>query len=470
MPDLVWGLDSYVSDSTPLAAMRMVNCYFEKQPEGAKSQTPIFGSPGLTKWIELPEFPIRGLWPFQGQMYAVAGQGLYRINRVGGFKKLGGGIFGSGVVSMSNNATQLMVVNGVGGYLVDNADQYQQIQNANFYSANTIQYFDNYFLFDRRLTNELFFSGLSDGTSYTGTDFASAEAKPGFLTAIKENLQLIFLFCQNHIELWYDAGASDNPFQRYAGGVIERGCVSPAAIINQDDAIFFLGNDRVFYRLQGNVPMRISTHAIEQAWQKYGNISDASCLTYTWKGHKMVHLNFPSVPHTWVFDISTSRWHERESLDAKAKSLGRWRGNSACEIYDKVMIGDAFSGKIFYLDPDNYTEDGLVVPFLTHSVTTHADKRRLFVNRLELDMESGVAPATGIGSTPNALLRYSKDGGKSWSRIQPGRSTGRVGENLRRQRWLALGQAYQWTFELLITDPVRRVLIAAHLDTEVGMD
>jgi hypothetical protein len=408
------------------------------------------------------------MWNFLGALNVVAGQSLYRVNAAGGWKKIGTGIPGTNVLSMSNNTTQLIITNGVTGYIADTSDVFQQITSPNFFSANTVLFFDNYFLLDHRETNQFFWSALADGLSYNSLDFASAEAKPGFLTAVKENLQLIFLFAQNHIEMWYDAGTPTQPFQRYAGAVIERGCGSPQAIINQDDALFFLGVDRVFYRLQGNVPIRVSNHGVEKAFQSYGDISDAFCFTYTLEGHKMVHLTFPSVPHSWVFDISTGKWHERDSLDANANSLGRWRGNCAIEIYDKILIGDAFSGKIFALDWENFTEDGNPMRALAHSATLHADKQRLFIGRLELDMDVGNATATGQGSNPHVLLRWSKDGGVTWSKIQPPRSIGKVGQRLRRVRWITLGQAYQWTFELVVTDPVKRVLIATHVDSEAG--
>lgn len=472
MPEILFGIQSYESRSQPVSSQRLVNGFVERQPEGAKSQMPLFGAPGLTLFTELPTWPIRGLWNFRGVLYAVGGETLYRINQAGGYKVLGDGISGTGVVSISDNGVQLIVVNGLGGYLVDEAGAYQQIQNANFYSAATVLFFDNYFVFDRRGTNEFFLSGLSDGTSYSGLDFASAEAQPGFLTAVAQNLQLLFLFCQNHTEMWYDAGAADFPFQRYAGGVIERGCIAPHSVIQQDDALFFLGQDGIFYRLQGNVPIRVSTHAVEHAIASYGDVSDAFCFTYTLEGHKMVHLTFPSAPgggHSWVWDISTGKWHERESWDENAQSLGRWRGNCALTMNNQILIGDAFSGKIGILDWENQTEYGNAIQMLVHSAPLHQDRMRIFVRRLELDMEFGTGLASGAGSEPVLMLRYSKDGAQTWSGTEPRRALGRVGEYLRRARWLNLGVAYQWTFELTISSPVKRVLIATHSDVEVGM-
>lgn len=476
MAEVLFCQQSYSSRSLPLAAMRMVNAFVERQPQGAKSQTPVFGAPGLTLWATLPTFPIRGLWVFNGVLYVVAGDTLYRMNSSGGYKKLGEGIRGKQVVSMSDNGTQLMVVNGVGGYLVDSDDNFQQIQSDAFYSASTVLFFDGYFIFDRKGTNEFFLSAIDDGTMYNGLDFASAEAQPGFLTACKQNLQLLFLFSQNHIEMWYDAGTADFPFQRYAGGVIEKGCVSPYSCIQQDEALFFLGVDRVFYRLQGNVPQRISTHAIEKAFSDYGDISDAFCFTYTLQGHKMIHLTFPSAPnggHSWCYDISTGWWHERESWDEKDNSLGRWRGNCAVEVYNKILIGDAYTGQIGILDWSSFIEYGNTLQFLIHSAPVHEDRLPIFIPRLELDMQTG-APFAGVDYTgevraPQAMLRWSKDGGVTWSKQQPWRSLGRVGEYVRRLRWLSIGRAYQFVFALTISDNVPRVLIAAHGDAEVGM-
>lgn len=476
MPQILFGIQSYQSRSLPLSAQRVLNCFLEKQVEGAKSQIPVFGAPGLTQWSAAPKPGIRGEWNFNGVLYIVAGDSLYSVSQTGAIALIGSGITGSNLVSISDNGVQLVIVNGRGGWVYSTtasnslgAAGFTPITSPNFYPANTVIFFDGYFIFDRVGTNEFFLSALFDGTSYSGLDFASAEAQPGFLLAVAQNLQLLFLFCQNHIEMWYDAGAADFPFQRYAGGVIEKGCGAPLTVINQDEALFFLGQDLVFYRLQGNVPVRVSTHAIESAFASYQGVSDANCFTYTLEGHKMVHLTFPSAPHSWCWDISTSLWHERDSTDGSNNDLGRWRGNTAIRIYNQIIIGDFYSGTLWMLDWNAFTEGGNALKMLIDSSPLHQDRMRVFVTRLELDMEVGVGLTTGQGSNPMANLQWSKDGGKTWSILTPPRSMGKIGEFLRRMRWLSLGVAYQWVFRIQISDPVKRVLIAANADIEIGM-
>ena len=451
--------------------MRTVNCFMEKEPPSAKSQIPVFGVPGLTALYLLATVGVRGMWNFNGVLHAVAGDTLYSISSGGVITVIGFGIVGTTNVSMSDNGMQLIIVTGTQGFIYGPTTPFQQIVNINFYPASTVIFFDGYFVFDRVGTNEFFLSGLYDGLSYSGLDFATAEAQPGFLFAVAQNLQLLFLFCQNHIEMWYDAGAADFPFQRYAGGVIEKGIDAPLSVINQDEAIFFVGRDRVIYRLQGNVPQRISTHAIEAALEGYGDISNCEAYTFTYRGHKMVCWTFPTVPHTWVWDLSTNLWHERESWDEENVNLGRWRANCAITIYNQIIIGDFQTGQLWTLDGKNYTEGGNTIQMLIHSSPLHHDRMRVFVPRLELDMQVGVGlDGTGQGTDPKAMLRWSKDGGMTWSILQPWRSMGKIGEYpLTRLRWLGLGQAYQWVFELTITDPVQRVLIAAHADIELGM-
>lgn len=468
---VLFAIQSYQSHSLPVSAQRCVNYFMEKQPEDAKSQIPLFGIPGMVEFATCGIGPVRGLETMNGLLYAVSGMGLYAVYEDGSVNKIGSDIVtGSNQVSMAENGTQLVIVNGAAGYIYDSSmGTFTQIINPAFYPANTVTFFDDYFVFDRAGTNQFFISGILDGNSYNGLDFASAESSSKPVVGITQNLQLLYIFCEDHFEIWYDAGSSDFPFQRYTGGVIWRGCAAPLSIIKQNQETWFLGDDGIFYRIDGNTPMRVSTHAIEKLIDEEGDLSKVSCATETLEGHKFIFLTLPNSKRTLAYDISTQMWHERESTNTQNIDLGRWRANCSIQCYNKTFYGDVYDGVISYRDWDVYTERGNTIKGLVHSKPFDKDKLRVFCQRLELDVEAGVGLETGQGSDPQIMLRYSKDGGKTWSLLQPWRSLGKIGDFLARVRWLRLGAAYQWVFEVTCTDPVKRVIIACNADFEEGM-
>lgn len=470
MVQIFFAHNSYQSRSLPVSAQKCQNMFMERQkPDEGKSQIVLFGVPGLTAFATCGAGPIRGLWTLNSTLYAVSGTSLYSVASDGTSTLLGTGISGTQPVSMADNGTELIIVNGSGGWDYDTTNGLRVISDTAFYPADTVTFFDNYFVFNRTGTNQWFISGILDGFNYDGLAFASAEASSKNLIGLSQNIQLLFLFSADHIEVWYDAGTADFPFQRYTGGVIWRGCIAPKSIIKQDDAIFFLGDDKSFYVLQGNEPRRISTHAIDHIIRQDPHPEFAHCMTYATEGHKFVHLTLPESQHTLVYDTVTAEWHERSSWDSNNVDLRRWRGNCSCDAYGQTYIGDAYDGVISKIDWDAYTERGNTIQALLHSVPLHKDRARIFLSKLEVDMETGVGLNTGQGSDPQVMLRYSRDGGRTWSAQQPPRSLGKIGEYLKRLRWLALGQARSWTFELTISDPIRRVFIAAHADAEEGM-
>ena len=68
---------------------------------------------------------------------------------------------------------------------------------------------------------------------------------------------------------------------------------------------------------------------------------------------------------------------------------------------------------------------------------------------------------------PQAMLRWSDDDGNTWSN-EHWVSMGKIGEYKKRAVWRRLGNSRARIYELVITDPVKRVLTGAQLDAEVG--
>lgn len=372
-------------------------------------------------------------------------------------------------MQMSNNGTQVIVVNGVFGYVYSVAAGFQQITDPNFNPARTVTFFDGYFVFDHVDSNQFFLSALLDGLTYPPLDFASAEVLPDFVVGVLNQQENLLIFGGKSVETWYDAGTVDFPFARYDGATIERGCIAPLTILKEDNSVFFLGDDGIFYRLNGVTPVRISTHAIEYAWQQYVTMADASAFSYTEAGHKFIVINFLTANKTWVYDIATNLWHERESFDIHARSLGRWRGNCAVQVYDKILIGDAFSGQIGFVDPKVYTEFGNPMIAMMVGPMIHNERTRVLMSLFELDMEVGVGLNAGQGDDPQVMIDFSDDGGRTFDSLQQWASMGKIGQYGVRLRWFQLGSFFQRCVRVVISDPVVRTVISNRADIKVGM-
>jgi hypothetical protein len=208
---------------------------------------------------------------------------------------------------------------------------------------------------------------------------------------------------------------------------------------------------------------------VEFAIRSYATISDAISYTYQDEGHSFYVLVFPSANATWVFDAATNLWHERAYRNTISGDLERHRSN--CHVYfdRQHIVGDYRNGRLYELDLDTYSDNG--DPLLALRACRHAsdkdDLANMFHHRLQIDIEAGVGLITGQGSDPQFMLRWSYDGGHTWSNYHY-RGMGKIGEYSRRALWNRLGKSRDRIYEATISDPVKRVIVGANLRVSKG--
>jgi hypothetical protein len=386
---------AYTAHSRPLNGARCVNFFAELEQQDARNKSPvgIWGCAGISPFTDTADGPIKALDMMNGVVYAVGNNYLWQVNADGSLANLGQHKATS-PISIDNNGIQLVWVDGSTGWYWSSGTGVQQITDPNFFPSSTVTFFDGYFCFVRNGTKQFYLSPLYGITPFDPLLTASKEATPDLLLAIANSHEQLFLFGQERTEVWFDAGNPPPtfPFQRSDGAIIQRGTLAPLSIVLEDNTLFFLGDDGMFYRANNFVPERLSNHAVENAWQQYERLTDAVSLVYTTLGHKQVTITFPSAKKTWVVDLATKRWHERESWLGASEddSIGRWRGNCVITAYNRVLIGDSASGKIGQLDYDVFTEWGDAMRGLIDGPPIHHDRKRLTMKRFELDVESGV--------------------------------------------------------------------------------
>jgi hypothetical protein len=94
--------------------------------------------------------------------------------------------------------------------------------------------------------------------------------------------------------------------------------------------------------------------------------------------------------------------------------------------------------------------------------------KRMTNYSFQLDLEPGVGiDGTGQGTSPQAMLQFSNDGGHSWSN-EKWASVGAIGQLTTRVIWRRLGRSRDKVFKIRMTDPVKTVWIGATLNEGVG--
>ena len=465
MVDIPFAIQSYKDGASPHSSQRTVNAYATIHPSNAKtkSRVKVTGGPGIREWAECGDGPVRALIEIGSTAYAVSGGEFYEIDENGTSHLRGSGISGIAPVSIDGTETQIAIVNGSLGYVYTIATKVlSQISDADFQSAASVAVLNSVFVYDWLGTNKFFISATSNANNYDALDYATAEASPDPVVCVQNRNGTLMIFGAHSIEAWDHTGASDFPFTRIKGATVDRGIAGPLATTNEDSSRFFLGDDLVFYRLNGLQLRRASTHPLEEIWQKYSTVDDAICFPLPINGHKFLCLTFPTENATFIYDIATDLWHERVSWDPSGIE-NRWRINCSVSCYNRVLVGDNNSGKVGILDSDTFTEFGNPIITTLVSPPLYRDGQQMSVPAFEVDIETGVGLANGQGSDPQIMMDFSLDGGKTYTSAQLWQTMGSIGNTDTQLRWTELGSGREYVFRLIISDPVKRVITGARV-------
>jgi len=463
---------AYSLDSKNVDAQRCVNMYLKINESGKGKEGDILsylGTPGLTTLLTLGTSPTRGSFRgSDGFLYMVAGNKAYRISSTWVATEIGELLTSTGNVDFADNGVTLIIVDGPNGYshTLTSTIMSAMSDDADWKGASHVWYIDGYFLFNKP-DSAIFYITDANAITLPTLDFSTVDGAPDDIISVLINHREVWFFGDDSIEGWYNSGNADFPFERIGGGFMEMGCAAAFSPAKSDKTTLWLGKNKeghgVVYAARGFDAQRVSTHAIEFAMQGYSDISDAKAYTYQSNGHSFYVLNFPTGDATWVYDLSTGMWHERGFWDGK---LHRHRGHCHAFAHGTHIVGDWENGKVYKLDQDAYDDAGDEILRLRSAPHLSKENVRIVYHGLRVDMETGVG-LTGSqqGDDPKCMLRWSDDGGHTWSNIRDA-SVGKIGKYETRALFRRMGQSRDRIFEWSMTDPVKCALIGVELDLE----
>ena len=375
---------------------------------------------------------------------------------------LGTGTGGAGTYTVNNSQTVTSrTLYGLNWSVLPSTD-------GAFTGGTAVDIVDNYFVYNRPDTQQF---GASNALSPISgaTSFSSKDGAPDNLMALIVDHREVYLLGEVSSEVWIDAGTSPFPFQRIPGTSTQHGIAAKFSVARLGNSFAYLSRNirgqAQIVQMNGYVPTRISTHAVENSLTNQ-TVTDAVGWTYQLEGHEVYVISFPSINLTWCYDVASGMWHKW----LYTNNLGQYeraRGNCCVQFQGLVMVGDYANGKIYKLDPMNYTDDGQYVRRLRRAPHLVTDFQREYFDELQIQFQPGVGNSTGNGVNPQAMLRWSDNGGSTWSN-EHWTSIGLIGKYANRAIWRRLGWARDRVFEVSITDPVKAVIVSANLKSSAG--
>jgi hypothetical protein len=446
----------------------------------------LLGTPGLDSVCQLTSCTqVRGMRAWDGYIYAVAQRGsdsvVFKVSPLGTFAEIGSfNTSSSGPVWIINNPTQLMIVDGVWGYVYTFATgAFVAITDGDFPGAGTCAFQDGYALCTQPSSTNWFFSTINDFTTYDAGDFYAKSAYSDALQTIHVHMREPWLFGDRYgNEVWYNAGGDNSSvqtptFARNAGGLIPFGLGAVKTTVAEEDGLpmTWLSNYGTIMRAEGYKAIEVSNQMFARAIQGdpmvsgsgFSTFSDAVAFGYVDDGHAFYQVTFPTGDETWVWDASTQIMFKKESWKAGG-GYGRHRAYCYARLGNKHYVGDYINGKIYEMSKAYFDDDGETIRRQLCSQEVLGGRNRISFPNVRVTLDPGFGlPA---GADPQVGLEFSSDGGKNWSNMVL-RSAGLVGEYTRQASWNQLGSGYQRIYRITVSDATLWRILALDFEGEV---
>ena len=332
-----------------------------------------------------------------------------------------------------------------------------------------VEFLDTYFIALVKDSQNFITSDPEDGTtwnnpanSYQVSVFA--ENTPGMIVNQRE----LWLFGNKRTVVYSSTTDPLTVFQPIPGAFIEEGIDAPDSLTRLDNSIFWLAKDErgrvIGRRANGWTPVRVSNHAVETIWENYSTTSDAVGYAWQMNGHIFWQLWFPTADATWVYDAATGQWHQRTFRPLAGPSAQAHRSRSFMFAFNKMLLGDRSTGAIYWQTQPVF-QGGLWLNSADQvdGATNNIERKRrapmvskeqqwAFHTQIQIYLETGLANTSGAGSNPIVSLRYSDDGGHTWSNEQFAAS-GKIGAYRTRVVFRRKGRSRGRIYELNLHRP-----------------
>lgn len=454
---------------------------------GAKSQFVLESAPGLVARSTLGDGPIRTSRMVQSairsggtglELYGVYGSKLMAQTISSGDIEIGSLNANPGRVSIARGRTAIMMVDGVDGYYYDGTT-FAQITDPDFPGVSAAAaptqcvYIDGFFVVVDALTDLFYISDVEDPTRWNALDFEAASVAPDKALAIAASESLLWIVGDETAQAYYNSGNADFPYEIVLSATQEVGILAPDSIAESDDGIFYLATTpeggRFVYKIQGQSGQVISNDEQEAFLTRVIDPTDAYGFIYKQAGKSFYVLQLsasggfdPRTSSTLVYNIKARAWESRELLDGSA-----WRIGGHGILGNKNIGGSRLQAQSLELDLDTYTDAGQEMIRRRRTQIIH--QNNYLIDFWSVVLDCTTATTKSPTAEPLIKMRYSNDGGQTWSSWLF-ETLGRIGETTHRVKWDKLGAGRNRVFEFECSENLNLTILGGYAEIEIRRD
>lgn len=386
-----------------------MNMYLERIESGAgRNQYALYRHFGLKTWRTTAlGLTCRGMLvdPTDGHLFTVQDGTIYDLLSDGTVNRSYAISSDGDLVSMDESRNSLFVVSNNILYRVNAAAVTTPTLP---FVPSAVAVIGGYVVALQANTTTFYFSS-NDGATWPALNFQNSEAYPNSLVNIITDHTELWVFGNRRTQVYVVGDDPSAPLVALSAGVIEMGLSAKRAVVKMDNSIFWLGQNRdgenMVWRANGYTPVRISTHAVENAFRGYGFYANATMQSLQINGHSCLRLTFPSANNglgaTWEYDASLPTemaWREVAWWNTELGRFERHRGNCYASAFGKILVGDHSNGFIYEMGPDFYSDFGY--PLRYERRAPHVTRENKFIRYKNFE----VVAQTGVGLTGAAWL------------------------------------------------------------------
>ncbi len=393
---------------------RLINCFAEALGEAAGTKMAIRRVAGVDTFAEVDEDTYRGGQIVGAEFYAAYAGTAVRVDAGGSVTALTGSLTGSdGVIWARNNKStpDLVAVSPANGAFTVSSTAIAAYPDADVGSPNSVFFLNGHFFFTRG--DGTMIASDINSTAINTLNSATAESKPDTLYRGIPLGTGQALFCgSGSMEVW--GGVNDTGFPLSYIQTIPRGILGSYAVTGHEDGfgygIFIVGDDNAVSRLNGYQLEKVSPPDLDRLIEAVADKSTVHINCYVNQGHGFVVVQCPA--WTWVYDINTSSWHERQSYNQLA-----WRGLFPHNAFGKWLVGDRLSGNILAIETLARGEVDSPLRMIVETGPMGNFPQGSRVNRLDMYASTAVGLVSGAVNVVNPVInvQISYDNGFRWS-------------------------------------------------------